>query len=236
MPLPNGEVAGYQADIGAGWWGKLYEEHGRGLLVGQVAANSTSSRASGTPTRSSPSAAACRTWINGQACASTWTTPAAARRGVFGLQLHSGGPTEVRFRNLKLTLQSSPVPARPFPTSKPRRRQNREDQLQENDARPRLPQRRRLHRRLQQRRPPRHLRRQRLVRSSRNSAGKWTMHVLGEKSEAFDIKTYGDTFMNWAEDVNDDGRLDLIVVDFPGKPTWWFENPGLKPEAQRGVG
>ena len=30
--LENGEVKGYQADAGAGWWGKLYEEHGRGLL------------------------------------------------------------------------------------------------------------------------------------------------------------------------------------------------------------
>src|SRR6202042_136071 len=31
-PLPDGLVKGYQADIGVGWWGKLYEEHGRGLL------------------------------------------------------------------------------------------------------------------------------------------------------------------------------------------------------------
>src|SRR5262245_13613047 len=32
-PLPDGEMRGPQADIGAGWWGKLYEESGRGLLV-----------------------------------------------------------------------------------------------------------------------------------------------------------------------------------------------------------
>ncbi len=30
--LPNGEARGDQADIGAGWWGKLFEESGRGLL------------------------------------------------------------------------------------------------------------------------------------------------------------------------------------------------------------
>jgi putative heme-binding domain-containing protein len=30
--LPDGEMRGPQADIGAGWWGKLYEENGRGLL------------------------------------------------------------------------------------------------------------------------------------------------------------------------------------------------------------
>ena len=28
----DGEVHGYQADVGPGWWGKLYEEGGRGLL------------------------------------------------------------------------------------------------------------------------------------------------------------------------------------------------------------
>jgi FG-GAP-like repeat len=52
------------------------------------------------------------------------------------------------------------------------------------------------------------------------------MHVLGEKPESYDIKTYGHTFMNWAEDVDNDGRQDLVVVDFPGKQTWWFQNPG----------
>ncbi|HEY1187565.1 MAG TPA: PVC-type heme-binding CxxCH protein, partial [Gemmata sp.] len=32
-PLADGEMRGPQADIGAGWWGKLYEESGRGLLA-----------------------------------------------------------------------------------------------------------------------------------------------------------------------------------------------------------
>jgi hypothetical protein len=26
--------------------------------------------------------------------------------------------------------------------------------------------------------------------------------------------------------VNADGLVDVIIVDFPGQPTWWFENPG----------
>ena len=30
--LPGGEVKGPQADVGAGWWGKLYDEHGLGLV------------------------------------------------------------------------------------------------------------------------------------------------------------------------------------------------------------
>jgi hypothetical protein len=28
----EGDVKGYQADIGPGWWGKLYEEHGREII------------------------------------------------------------------------------------------------------------------------------------------------------------------------------------------------------------
>ena len=29
-------MKGYQADVGPGWWGKLYEENGRGLLWDEV--------------------------------------------------------------------------------------------------------------------------------------------------------------------------------------------------------
>ena len=36
IELADGEMKGDQADIGPGWWGKLYEENGRGLLVGLV--------------------------------------------------------------------------------------------------------------------------------------------------------------------------------------------------------
>ena len=50
------EMQGYQADIGAGWWGKLYEENGRALLWDK-SGERTSRRASGTTTRSRPSAA-----------------------------------------------------------------------------------------------------------------------------------------------------------------------------------
>ena len=30
---PNGHAVGYQADIGKGWWGSLYHEHGRRILA-----------------------------------------------------------------------------------------------------------------------------------------------------------------------------------------------------------
>lgn len=101
-PLPGEEVGGYQADIGPGWWGKLYEEHGRGLLWD----------ASGEPHvkpgqwnryRIRAEASRIQTWINDQPCVDL-DDRQGARRGILALQLHAGGPMEVRFRNLRLTV------------------------------------------------------------------------------------------------------------------------------------
>ena len=40
-------------------------------------------------------------WINGNLC-TDYTDDKLARRGVVGFQLHSGGPMEVRFKDIKL--------------------------------------------------------------------------------------------------------------------------------------
>jgi hypothetical protein len=36
---------------------------------------------------------------------------------------------------------------------------------------------------------------------------------------------YSRSFLCWAEDLNGDGYPDLIVIDFPGQPCYWLENP-----------
>jgi putative heme-binding domain-containing protein len=98
--LPNGEVRGYQADVGAGWWGKLYEEHGRAILWDKSGEanvkvddwNDYEVVAQGSRIR---------TLINGKPCVDI-DDPQGARRGIFALQLHSGGPLEVRFKDIKL--------------------------------------------------------------------------------------------------------------------------------------
>lgn len=38
-------------------------------------------------------------------------------------------------------------------------------------------------------------------------------------------KNYSRCFACWAEDLNADGFPDLIVIDFPGIPCYWLENP-----------
>lgn len=101
--LANGDVKGYQADAGAGWWGKLYEEHGRALLwdksgeahVRSGEWNEYVIQATGNRIQ---------TWINGQPCVDLDDAPG-AKRGITAFQLHSGGPTEVRFKDLRLELK-----------------------------------------------------------------------------------------------------------------------------------
>ena len=97
----NGHMAGYQADIGDDCWGALYEEMLRGHLVNykpeliesilhpedwneyQVVAMSDY----------------IILILNGVVTAEL-NDPAGARSGLIGLQIHSGPPQEVMFRNL----------------------------------------------------------------------------------------------------------------------------------------
>ena len=61
------------------------------------------------------------------------------------------------------------------------------------------------------------------------AAPDWKMHVIGEKAEEFDPHNYSDAFMCYADDLNHDGWTDLIVIGFPGKETFWYENPKGEP-------
>jgi putative membrane-bound dehydrogenase-like protein len=101
VPIDGGEMRGAQADIGKGWWGKLYEESARGLLVKEggekyVKVNDWNEyvvEAWGGHVRIS---------INGNICCDYHNDDLLARRGLIAFQVHSGGPTEVRFKDIKL--------------------------------------------------------------------------------------------------------------------------------------
>ena len=102
QPFEAYEMKGCQADIGAGWWGKLYEENGRALLWDKSGDafvktndwNTYEILAVGSKIR---------TALNGHLCTDL-DDAQIARRGIIGLQVHSGGPTEVRFKDIELEL------------------------------------------------------------------------------------------------------------------------------------
>lgn len=56
-------------------------------------------------------------------------------------------------------------------------------------------------------------------------APKWKKHDIAPP-EKFKTTVYSRYFLHFAYDVNFDGWVDLINVDFPGEPAYWFENPG----------
>jgi putative heme-binding domain-containing protein len=99
-PLPDGEARGYQADAGVGWWGKLYEESARGILSDK-SGEEFLKKGDWNLYRIVAKGSHVQTWLNGHPCADL-DDPQGKRRGQFAVQLHAGGPTEVRFRNIKL--------------------------------------------------------------------------------------------------------------------------------------
>ena len=64
-------------------------------------------------------------------------------------------------------------------------------------------------------------------------APNWTRHEMAP-SRTFDPKKeYSNSFLNLGMDVNLDGWDDVVIVDFPGKPAFWFENPKNTPGRSR---
>ena len=55
----------------------------------------------------------------------------------------------------------------------------------------------------------------------------WTPHELQPFMDHKDgLHNYSRVFFCWCEDLNGDTYPDLIVIDFPGAPAYWMENPG----------
>jgi putative membrane-bound dehydrogenase-like protein len=125
--LPDGHAKGYQADLddGAMWLGRIYDEHGRALLVergARVSIAPDGRRWSDTFAKAEDfrpkvkagdwntyrivaTASHVELWVNG----TLWSalddhqTDAAKYSGKIALQLHSGaGPVKIQFRNLRV--------------------------------------------------------------------------------------------------------------------------------------
>jgi hypothetical protein len=54
----------------------------------------------------------------------------------------------------------------------------------------------------------------------------WKRHEITKLGDYGNgLNGYSHTFACWADDLNGDGWPDLIVIDFPGTPCYWLENP-----------
>lgn len=104
--IVNGEIVGYQADIGNGYWGDIYDEHRRGKLAGGDLSilrrilkpdgwNSYIVRVKGNFHE---------LYINGvKTCEYTEMDTKVPAKGVIAVQIHSGGAGVVEFRDITIS-------------------------------------------------------------------------------------------------------------------------------------
>ena len=101
------KIIGYQADIGKGWWGGIYDEHRRKKLLirGDMSTLRHILRANGWNSY----IIRCRgnhhqLYINGVLTADyIEKAPNIPAKGIIALQIHSGGNTKVEFKNITVT-------------------------------------------------------------------------------------------------------------------------------------
>jgi hypothetical protein len=97
------EMRGYQADAGKGWWGTLYEESGRGQLWKQMPPEGTIKTDEWNTYEVVAVGHHILTAINGVKCVDM-DDKQGDLEGRIAFQVHAGGPTEVRFKDLVLEL------------------------------------------------------------------------------------------------------------------------------------
>ena len=97
----EGRMAGYQADMGNGCWGSLYEERLRGVMVpyNPTLIESVLKKEDWNEYQIVAVADYTILILNGVVTAEI-NDPEGAKKGIFGLQLHGGPPQEVAFSNL----------------------------------------------------------------------------------------------------------------------------------------
>ncbi|MBI4586191.1 MAG: DUF1080 domain-containing protein [Planctomycetes bacterium] len=103
-PLENGEMYGYQADIGEGWWGSLYDEStGRNLLVNSYKEKGSKAvkREDWNDYRVEAIGRRVRVFING-ALTSEFEDTENRPDGHIALQIHAGGVTQVEFKDIRI--------------------------------------------------------------------------------------------------------------------------------------
>jgi pimeloyl-ACP methyl ester carboxylesterase/prenyltransferase beta subunit len=115
--VPPNEMSGYQADIGEGYWGSLYDESRRNkvLVSGSDAARKALEPTGWNHYTVRAMGDRITLGLNG-ATAVNYREPEKdiARSGLIAVQIHAGGPMEVKFKDMMI--QSLPSPTTESPT------------------------------------------------------------------------------------------------------------------------
>jgi hypothetical protein len=99
--IPNHhEVSGYQADVGAGWWGKLYDESRRNtVLAGEEAKKVNAGEWNDYVIRCE--GPHIQLWLNGEQTVDyTEKGDDIATRGIIAVQIHGGPPSEAWYKDI----------------------------------------------------------------------------------------------------------------------------------------
>lgn len=105
--IPNHhEMIGYQADLGDGYWGALYDESRRNKVLAappKDAIDRVLKRGDWNDYVIRCEGKRIRLWINGQATVDyTETDAKIEQRGLIGLQIHSGKPSEAWYKDIRI--------------------------------------------------------------------------------------------------------------------------------------
>ena len=101
------EVSGYQADVGAGWWGKLYDESRRNKVLA-APENYEEFAKNVKPTLWNDYRIRCegnhiQLWVNGKMSVDyTETDDSIAKTGVIAVQIHGGAPAEIWYKDIQI--------------------------------------------------------------------------------------------------------------------------------------
>lgn len=222
------EVIGYQADLGDGWWGALYDESRRNRVLARPDAE-TLARALDPDGWNQYDVYAngrrIRTFINGHLMVD-YTEPEASveQHGKVCLQIHSGPPGEAWYRDLRIravTPRPETTHASPSPV---RFRQHRltADFISEGVAAADV---------------DRDGDRDVIAGAAWFEAPSWRRHALYDGRAFSRHDGYSDTFVSFPIDEDGDGWTDVVHFDFPGRGAYVYRNPGTEggPWARREI-
>lgn len=105
--IPNHhEVSGYQADLGDGWWGSLYDESRRNKILAK--ADEAVIKEVLKPGQWNDYVIRCegkriQLWVNGRQTVD-YTEPdeQIEQSGIIGVQIHGGGPSEAWYKDIRI--------------------------------------------------------------------------------------------------------------------------------------